>query len=98
MPSPVCASAAGGGIFTASSAARDGMMAKAAMASAPMAAAESAMRLNGFRRMERSLVSVARNLRQFRAYDGGFTIAFAPGIPGDTAPGDVCYDDADTTA
>src|SRR5690349_5334839 len=51
MPSPPCMSAAGGGIFTASSAARDGMTAKAAIASAPMAAAPSAKRLNGLLRM-----------------------------------------------
>src|SRR6476659_8433886 len=45
MPSAACTSTAGAGMMTASSEARDGLMATAAMASAPMAAAHSDRRL-----------------------------------------------------
>src|SRR5262245_4023820 len=45
MPSAVCTSTAGGGMMTASSAAREGLTATAAMASAPTAAAHSDRRL-----------------------------------------------------
>src|SRR6185369_9507010 len=44
-PSAACTSTAGGGMMTASSEAREGLMAAAAMASAPMAAAHSDRRL-----------------------------------------------------
>src|SRR5215212_622930 len=45
MPSAACTSIAGGGMMTASSEARDGLMATAATASAPTAAAHSDRRL-----------------------------------------------------
>src|SRR5665213_2352219 len=47
MPSEAFTSTAGAGMTTASSAARSGATAKAAMASAPRAAAQSERRLNG---------------------------------------------------
>src|SRR5260370_41851913 len=46
MPPAACASVAGAGMITASSAAREGATANAAMASAPIAAAQSERRLN----------------------------------------------------
>src|SRR5437763_6271618 len=51
MPSAAFTSAIGAGMMTASSAAREGAMAKAAIASAPMAAAQSERRLNWLRGM-----------------------------------------------
>src|SRR5216683_8174426 len=51
MPSDGWASAAGAGTITASSAAREGAIAKAAIASAPTAAAQSERRLNWLRDM-----------------------------------------------
>ena len=56
MPPAGCTSAAGAGMITASSAAREGATANAAMASAPMAAAQSERRLNWLRDMVSSWV------------------------------------------
>ena len=51
MPSAALTSMVGAGMTTASSAAREGAMAKAAIASAPMAAAQNDRRLNWLRDM-----------------------------------------------
>src|SRR5258708_40121080 len=51
MPFDACASTAGAGMMTASSDARDGATSKVEIASAPIAAAQSDRRLNGWRDM-----------------------------------------------
>ena len=78
MPSAAAASAAGGGMITASSAAREGGDGKAAMASAPMAAAHSERRLNGLRDMVISSLGRASGLTRSVGRGAALsTIAFA---------------------
>src|SRR5215471_1540698 len=103
-PSDGCASTAGGGITTASSAARDGAEAKAKAASAPIAAAQSERRLKVVWRMGVLCLAVGRVDGEFKA-DGaivttGVTIGRRHPVisPEDTALGLKRYALADTTA
>src|SRR5262245_9364911 len=85
-------SMAGAGMMTASSAARDGAIAKAARASAPMAAAQSERRLNWLRGMVSSYGAGLEGSLERRPR---FAIAWwlSP-IPQDTQAHGSCYDAA----
>src|SRR5439155_24321863 len=87
MPLAAVASAAGAGMITASSAAREGATANAAMASAPMAAAHSERRLNWRGDMVSSGARVGGSLERERC----FAIGGDPCCPQDTRLGRFCY-------
>src|SRR5215813_10660124 len=74
-PSAACTSALGAGMTTASSAAREGTATKAAIASAPMAAAQSDRRLNWV--MESSFGLGVEFWGQFSARGACFTMSAA---------------------
>src|SRR5436853_5298539 len=92
MPSASLASTVGAGMITASSAARDGAMARAATASAPMAAAQSVRRLNGLRGMVSSYGAGLEGSLERRPR--GAIGWQSSGVPQDTRGHGSCYDAA----